>query len=198
MSIHVAQIKIIGKDALLQNNPQTVDTSHPLAREMARFTRRGAAKTDENRRLLADLEVRSKVHWDDEEKVVAPTSWLIASIVTKGYPVARISKEKMRGALMREAKFSKLHYSGEHLVKTLDDVVGNPKFRHAMILPQGKVRILKHFPIFHNWWFEMDLEYDDTIVDGRTLQQIVEFAATYGGFGDFRPTYGTATAEVTL
>jgi hypothetical protein len=40
------------------------------------------------------------------------------------------------------------------------------------------------------------LEFDDAIVDLRTLATIVKHTAKYGGFGDFRPTFGRAVAEV--
>jgi hypothetical protein len=40
------------------------------------------------------------------------------------------------------------------------------------------------------------VEFDDTVVDFGSLNRIVERSAMYGGFGDFRPTFGRATAEV--
>jgi hypothetical protein len=81
-------------------------------------------------------------------------------------------------------------------VKTITDVVVNPVFRHRMLLKQGQVRVPKDAPIFHDWSFETTLEFDDTVVDLRSLGNIIKRAATYGGFGDFRPTFGRATAEV--
>jgi hypothetical protein len=51
-------------------------------------------------------------------------------------------------------------------------------------------------PIFHNWSFETMLEFDDKTIDPSSLTHVVKHAARYGGFGDFRPTFGRATAEV--
>ena len=81
-------------------------------------------------------------------------------------------------------------------VKTITDVVMNSEFRHRMLLKQGQVRVPKDAPIFHDWSFETAVEFDDTVVDMGSLRRIVERSAKYGGFGDFRPTFGRANAEV--
>ena len=56
---------------------------------------------------------------------------------------------------------------------------------------------MKAVPIFHNWSFSTEIEYDDKIIDPHSIQSVIERASKYGGFGDFRPTFGRAVAEVT-
>ena len=51
-------------------------------------------------------------------------------------------------------------------------------------------------PTTHEWRFATTVEFDDKIIDPDSLTRIVEHAAKYGGFGDFRPTFGRATAQV--
>jgi hypothetical protein len=104
----------------------------------------------------------------------------------------------MRGGVFATEDKLKLTYDGMDKVKALADVVMNPKFRHRALLPQGQVRVPKDFPIFKNWSFETVIEFDDTVVDFNGLKQVVERTAKYVGFGDFRPTFGRAMAEVTL
>jgi hypothetical protein len=58
------------------------------------------------------------------------------------------------------------------------------------------VRVVKAFPIFHAWSFSTGVEFDDKIIDPDSLTRIVEHTARYVGFGDFRPKFGRATAEV--
>jgi hypothetical protein len=82
-------------------------------------------------------------------------------------------------------------------VKTIADVVMNPTFRHRAILPQMGKRIAKDFPIYKDWSFETVIEFDDSVVDFSGLKKVVERTSKYVGFGDFRPTFGRATAEVT-
>lgn len=102
----------------------------------------------------------------------------------------------MRGGLFYTEAKIKLHYRDMAKVKAVADIVKNPVFRHRMLLPQGKNRVPKDAPIFHDWSFSTILEFDDSIVDFGTLQRIITHAAKYNGFGDFRPTFGRAHATV--
>ena len=81
-------------------------------------------------------------------------------------------------------------------VKAPEDIVKNPVFRTLMTLKQGQVRVVKAVPIFHQWSFKVGLEFDDKVVDPDSLRHVIEHSARYGGFGDFRPTFGRATAQV--
>lgn len=65
-----------------------------------------------------------------------------------------------------------------------------------MTLKQGQVRIVKSVPIFHEWSFSCNLEYDDEIIDADSMSTVINRVAKYGGFGDFRPTFGRATVEI--
>jgi hypothetical protein len=103
----------------------------------------------------------------------------------------------MRGGIFAVEEKAKLSYKEMGKVKTIDDVVMNPVFRHRALLPQGQVRIPKDFPIFKGWSFETQIEFDDTVVDFNGLKSVVDRTAKYVGFGDFRPTFGRALAEVT-
>jgi hypothetical protein len=82
-------------------------------------------------------------------------------------------------------------------VASIVDIVKNQEFRHRAMLPQGQVRVAKDFPIYKKWSFSTNIEFDDTVVDFEGLKRIVEYTSMYVGFGDFRPTFGRATAEVT-
>ena len=77
-----------------------------------------------------------------------------------------------------------------------EDIVKNEQFRQLMNLKQGQVRVVKAIPVFHDWSFETSLEFDDKTIDPATLDHLIQHVARYGGFGDFRPTFGRAQAEV--
>ena len=80
-------------------------------------------------------------------------------------------------------------------VESLADISGNPSFVETMLLRQQSVRIAKCAPIFHDWYFDAELEFDTAIIDKSTLVALLQYGATYGGFGDFRPTFGRARFE---
>ena len=196
MAIQQARIVVTGISPLLQNNPQTVDPFNHYAKSKKAITNKRTAKTDDDLLELGNLETESKLYFDDEVGVYIPATWITEAIICTGFSVAKIGRAKMRGGLFATEPKIKLKYRGMNKVKTITDVVMNSEFRHRMLLKQGQVRVPKDAPIFHDWSFETAVEFDDTVVDMGSLRRIVERSAKYGGFGDFRPTFGRANAEV--
>lgn len=196
MAIQQARIIVTGIAPLLQNCPQCVDPFNHYAKAKKAITNKRTAKTDDDLLELGNLETESKLYFDDEIGVYIPATWITEAIICTGFSVAKIGRAKMRGGLFATEPKIKLKYRGMNKVKTITDVVMNPEFRHRMLLKQGQVRVPKDAPIFHYWSFETAVEFDDTVVDMGSLRRIVERSAKYGGFGDFRPTFGRANAEV--
>lgn len=196
MAIKSIEVRFTGFAPLLQNNPQTVDVFNHFAKAKKKYTAK-RTKTDEDVLALRVLEIESKVWWDDELGVYVPSSWVMASIAKNAFKVAKIAKDKARGAIFAIENKSKLTYDGMNTVKKLKDISKNERFNTLLILPQQQVRLAKAFPIFHKWSFDIGLEYDDKIVDRSSLLDVLEYSCKYNGFGDFRPTYGRALLEVT-
>ena len=196
MAMRQAIIKINGINPLLQNNPQTVDRFNQYTKRMAQINAKKTRRTDDDYRELQDIEVRAKIYFDDAVGIYVPAHWLSAAIAATAFKVAKISRADIRGALFTTEEKIKLTYRDMDKVKTPQDIVGNPDFRINLTLKQGQVRVVKAVPIFHNWSFETTVEFDDKIIDPDSLTNIVEHMAKYGGFGDFRPTFGRAIAEV--
>lgn len=197
MTMRTAQIAISGVSPLLQNNPQTVDRFNAFARRMAQINAKKTRRTDDDYLELRNLEMEAKVYFDAEIGVYVPSSWLAEAVATAAFKVAKISRADIRGAMFTTSDKLKLTYRDMDRVATVVDIVGNPVFRQMLTLPQGQVRVVKAFPIFHQWSFSTELEFDDKIIDPESLTRIVEHTAKYGGFGDFRPKFGRATAGVT-
>lgn len=196
MAIQQANIKITGLSYLLQNNPRTVDPFNEYSKRMKAITKKKTGKTEDDLLELGDIETESKIYFDDKLGVYIPTRWLTEAICTGAFAVIKTGKDKMRGGIFATEDKAKLTYKDMNKVKTIVDVVKNSVFRHRALLPQGQVRIPKDFPIFKDWSFETVIEFDDSVVDFSGLKQVVERTAKYVGFGDFRPTFGRATAEV--
>lgn len=196
MAIQQAQIIITGNRPLLQNNPQCVDPFNRYTKAKKAITNKRTAKTDDDLIELGNIETESKIYFDDKIGVYVPATWVTESIICTGFQVAKIGRAKMRGGLFETESKIPLDYRDKKKVKAISDVVMNPAFRHRMLLKQGQVRVPKDAPIFHDWSFQTVVEFDDSVVDFGSLKRIVERASLYGGFGDFRPTFGRATAEV--
>jgi len=197
MSILTASIKITGIAPVLFNNPQTVDRFHPLTKRMAAINAKKTRRTDDDYLELRNLEMEAKIYWDDDLGIYVPATWVTSAIAANAFRVCKVSKADVRGCVFPTEAKLKLHYRGMEKVKKADDVIYNPDFRHMMTLKQQASRVVKAMPIFHKWWFETALEFDDKMIDPASLARTIEHAAKFGGFGDFRPTFGRAVAEVT-
>jgi hypothetical protein len=191
-----AKIKVTGINPLLQNNPQTVDRFNQYTKRMAQINAKRARRTDDDYRELQDIEVRAKIYFDEQLGIYVPGSWVSSAIAAASFKVAKISKADVRGSLFVTHDKIKLNFDNSELVKAPADIVKNPLFRINMTLKQGQVRVVKAVPIFHNWSFETEVEFDDKTCDPDSITRIIEHASKYGGFGDFRPTFGRAIAEV--
>lgn len=194
MAIQTLEARFSGFSPLLQNNPRTVDPFDKYA-VMKKPLSAKRKKTDEDILELRKIEIESKVFWD-EGGVYVPTRWVMASLAKNAYSIAKISKDKIRGAVFTTTSKAKLTYDGMEQVKEITDISKNERFNTLLILPQQNVRLAKAFPIFHKWSFTVGLEYDDTVVDLSSLKSILTYAAKYNGFGDFRPSYGRAELEI--
>ena len=196
MAIRSLNVSVTGMNPLLQNNPQTVDRFNEYTRAMAKINAKKARRTDEDYRDLQDIEIRAKIYWDENLGIYVPGTWVSAAIAAASFKKAKISKADIRGSVFVEDDKIKLQYENMNLVKKPEDIVGNPFFRLNMTLKQGQVRVVKAVPIFHKWTFSTKVEFDDKLVDESSLVDIIKHASLYGGFGDFRPTFGRAQAEV--
>lgn len=188
------KIKVSGISNLLQNNPQSVDAFNLYSVAKKKLTSK-KSKTESDLLKLKDIEVESKIFFDKELGVYIPSSWILSSIASNSFAQAKIAKQKIRGAVFTTENKIKLVYKDMDKVKKITDIVGNENFIHKMILPQRGVRLAKYFPIFEDWSFEAEVEYDSVILDAEDLKKILTYGANYNGFGDFRPTFGRA--EVT-
>lgn len=196
MAMKTFSVKFDGISPLLQNNPQTVDVFNHYAKLKKPLTAK-RTKTDEDVQNLRNIEVESKIFFDDTLGIYVPTRWVMAAIAKDSHAISKVAKAKVRGAVFMTNEKAKLTYDGMNIVKEKIDIVKNERFVTVLILPQQKIRLAKSFPIFHNWSFEVELEYDDLILDEAQLVAILKYSAKYGGFGDFRPSYGRCLATVT-
>jgi hypothetical protein len=196
MSMRNAKISITGVSPLLMNNPQTVDRFNKFAKRMAAINAKKTRRTDDDYLELRDLEMESKSYFDEEIGVYVPSSWVSEAIATAAFRVAKISRADIRGAMFTTEDKVRLTYRDMDKVKKIEDIVKNQAFRIVLNLPQGQTRLAKAFPIFHHWSFETAVEFDDKIIDPDSLSRIIDHTARYGGFGDFRPKFGRASAEI--
>lgn len=196
MAIQSIHVTFSGIDQLLQNNPQTSDPLNKYAKEMKKISSK-RKKQDDDILEMRRIEMRSKMYWDDEIGVYVPSSWVMAALCANSWSRAKIKKADIRAAVFATDWKLPLDYKGKPSVSEPLDIVDNEDFQLVKSLKQGQVRVVKAIPAFSEWSFSCRIEFDDSMVSGDELTGLIEYSAKFGGFGDFRPTYGRAIPEVT-
>jgi len=188
------KFRLNGIDSLLINNPQTSDPLNKHAKEMKSISSK-RKKTDEDIIAMREIELRAKIYWDSELKIYIPSTWITAAISGVSWSKAKIKKADIRSSVFPTKSKVKLHYDGMKSVQEPIDIVKNSDFHNVVSLKQGQVRVVKAAPIFRNWFADIELDYDNSLLNERELMTLIETASSYGGYGDFRPTHGRARVE---
>lgn len=188
------KFKLKGYDSLLVNNPQTSDPLNKYAKEMKNISGK-RKKTDEDIIAMREIELRAKIYWDSEIGIYVPSTWIVAAIAGVSWSKAKIKKADIRSSVFPTAPKLKLNYSGMNTVKEPIDIVKNAEFHNVVSIKQGQVRVVKATPIFNGWSVDVEVDFDNTVLNEAELKSLIVQASTYGGYGDFRPTYGRATVE---
>ncbi len=185
---------VTGRNDIRISNPQGVDPLNDYAIRMKEFTNVHASRRDEQHYLAQrTLEVESKLYWNNELGVYIPTTWIMESIAKESFAQVKVSKAKMRGGVFMASDKIKLNYSGMETVHQKEDVVNNPIFRAVQGIKQGQVRVMKAFPQFIGWSFDVDLDFDERLFTEKEMFKILTVAVNRNGYGEFRPTFGTGT-----
>lgn len=192
--IRTVTLKYSGLNQILLNNPQTVDPLNKYSKLLSVINKK-RVKTEEDINHRYELEVAAKIYWCDEKQIVIPTSWVVASVGKVSHQLSKIPKAAIRSCFFPTEDYVKLYYDGHKKVKSKEDVIHNESLRWLFPTKQGQVKVMKAFPMFDDWAFEVEVEYDDSILPECELFRIAEYAAKYNGFGDFRPTYGRAVLK---
>lgn len=195
MSIKTLNTTFKGIDTLLMNNPQTTDPLNKYSKAMKVITAK-RKKQDDDILEMRRLEMVAKLYWCDEVGVYVPSSWVMAMLCGNSWTRAKIKKADIRAAVFATQWKLPLDYKGKRRVKSPTDIVDDESFQCIKSLKQGQVRVVKATPMFTDWAFTCALEYDDSIISTSELIGLIEYGAKFGGFGDFRPTYGRAVPEI--
>lgn len=202
MAIQTMRVRFAGISPLLHNNAQG---ANPRAKKTIAFkdatTKNKSKPTDDNFQALAEAEVNMRLYWDEKIGVYVPSRWVHESIARKACEVLGKkvgSKEKVRSAIFMVDDKLQLDYDGKNKVKKESDIYMNDAFVRVIIVKGSATgsRKPQHYPCFHEWSFVASIEFDTEFFTEQSIMDILNYTSKYTGFGDFRPTYGRAIAEV--
>ena len=120
---------IKGTLPLLQNNPQCADPMNKYSLEKKPLvSKSGSKRTPEEWQELNELEIRSKIYWDDGIGIYVPARWVIAAIAKASFKTTRKSAENVRSSVIVNDDKIPLNYSRKNTVKKPVDIIRNEYF----------------------------------------------------------------------
>ena len=179
---------------LVMHNGLMADPTNPYSRAIKAITAKGSKKlTDHDYEERDRLEWEAGLYWDEPDGLIIPSD-NIEGCIKEGARKSRIGKDVEAAVFCLEPQV-KLTYDGP---KTKEKIFSDPRFtlRKGVKL-NGKVRIMRIRPMIPTGWkLSFTLEYDESIVNVRSLEKAMIDAGALVGLGDWRPKFGRFLVEV--
>lgn len=187
--MHTVSMKWTGTRALLMHNERLANPLDPVAKELSAVSGK-RNKTEEDFRLMAEIEFRGGLYYDD---TIGP--YLSASMVEKCM-IDSAKREKLgttfKAAIVCAADRMKLNYKGPRTPKDL----WAKKFYDQRMVKVQTSKTLRTRPCFpEGWSIDVSLVYDPDLLDRDQIMRVAERAGFMIGIGDFRPRFGRFSVE---
>lgn len=129
------------------------------------------------------LEAETSLYRLPDGTIYIPSTQLHGTLIEAG--------KKFQIPGQRKATFSKL--LGGLVVITPDAIPMNPQTyeidSRAVVVPSTRGRVIRYRPKFLDWSLKFVLEnFEPEQIDESTLKTILDYAGSYVGIGDFRPS----------
>lgn len=184
-------LNITGTRPMLMHNGRLANPIDPHTRELKQLTAK-RKKTDEDLIDIMRVEARGSAYETTDELLGYPTQNVWKCVYSAATAFKR--GEDIKRALSAADTTELLLVGGEQIkVATFLEDPANIDYRPVKVM--GK-KTMRARPIVHDWATTHTFELLEDVMDPRDLVPILERAGRLVGLGDWRPTFGTFTVEV--
>lgn len=168
------------------HNGLMADPTNPSCRRIKEIVSKGSKKlTDSDYEERDRLEWEAGLYWSDDLGPVIPSD-NIERCIQLGAQKSRIGKDVQAAVFCDEPEY-KLEYEGPRV----KDKLYNAKFILRKGVAIQKSRLIRLRPIFPSGWYViLTVEFDDSILNEKSLLKACVDAGALIGLGDWRPKFG--------
>jgi hypothetical protein len=193
--LSVLRVRWTGIRPLIMHNGRLAIPADEYTRKIKAVTKanKGSNKTEAKDAEVARLEWEGSLYWDEKIHAYIPAD-NIERVIQLGAQKSKMGKQIQAAVFCTEDSLrNPVKYDGP---KNLDALYATEGFvLTKTVVIQGK-RIVRTRPIFPTGWsVEFDLEFDETVVDARTVMTAMHDAGRLIGLGDWRPKFGRFLVE---
>jgi hypothetical protein len=180
---------------LLMHNGLLADPTNPYVISIKKITAKKNKKTDADNHEIGRLEWLGSLYLGEDGKSLVIPSDNIERCIQEGARKSRLGKDAQAAVFCSEVEVPIQHDSIRGRVpETLFD---DPRFVLRKGVKITTNRVIRVRPIIPTGWaVSFTLEYDETIINQRNLEQAMRDAGSLIGLGDWRPKFGRFTVEV--
>jgi hypothetical protein len=191
--------RLTGDGPMIMKSAQMANPLNRFAKALKSISSK-RVKTDADHQEMGHVEFIGSLHMHAELGPVLPGAAVVAAI-------NNAAKKTKEGQLAKCAVFAappgffKLEYEGSRDPEEMfQDTTPRPTpeaegFRFTTLVTRQKSRILSTRPIFHDWHVDVDLMFENSIINFAQLDRWIQKAGTMCGLLEWRPVYGRFMAE---
>ena len=184
-------LTLTGTRPMLQHNGRLANPIDPHTRALKQLTAK-RKKTDEDLIDIMRAEARGAIYETADSCVGFPTQgvWRCVYDAAKAFKMGEDIKRALSGPDLVEP----LYVDGE-LVKVEAFLSDPENIDYRPVKVQGK-KTMRARPLIRAWRTVHTFDLLEDVIDPRELTKVLERAGRLVGLGDWRPTFGTFTTEV--
>ena len=190
------QVTWTGIRPLVLHNGLLADPTNQIVRSIKKLTSKKNKKTDFDNEEIARLEWTGGLYIGVDGKLVIPSD-NIERCVQDGAKKSRIGKDVQAAVFCTEPEVVIEHdaIKGRSPESLYADKSGRFVLRKPVKVTTSRViRVRPMIPT--GWTLNFSLEYDESIVNARALEQSMQDAGALCGLGDWRPKFGRFTSAI--
>jgi hypothetical protein len=142
-------------------------------------------KSEEDFKAMANLEWSGSLYTNAAgDQIMLPAHVIEGALLNAAKKVRLGTQFKSSVFVEKNAKFS---YEGP---QSIAEIKENPDFRLEALVVINKSRILRTRPTFKKWSAEVEIWYDESLIDPTQVRESLKIAGSQVGLCDWRPKYG--------
>jgi hypothetical protein len=183
------RFRLTGTAPLLQHNERLANPLDPHAKEVAKVAKK-RSKTEADYEMLAKLEFKGGLYYQDDIGPYAPGTWIEQTLVEAA------KKEKLGTVFKAYIRCVEdqipLAYPGPRTLEQL----WNARHYDQRCVGVRASKTLRTRPCFRDWSLECTIIYDEVAIEREQVIRAMMRSGEGIGLGDYRPRFGRFTTEV--
>lgn len=182
---------------LVLHNGLLADPTNPYVVASKKLTAKKNKKTDADNEEIARLEWMGGLYLGADAKTLVIPSDNIERCIQEGAKKSRLGKDVQAAVFCSEPEVTINHkdITGRAPESLYTDKSGRFTLRKGVKVTTS--RVIRTRPLIPSGWsLSFEVEYDESIINPRNLEQSMRDAGALVGLGDWRPKFGRFSVEV--